>query len=449
MIAFQTLLLGLIFGRIPIQLIVTPPVARVEVRLDGVAIGSATGPPWTVEHDFGAAPLPHRLTAVGFDRSGRQVARTERWLNFGREQAEVSVALQRDGPKGRPEFAAVAWNAVVSEPPAVTATLDGAAVPVRDPRRIALPRVDLGTTHLLSVEVEFGKGLSKGADVAFGGDVADTAETELTAIAVVRPAGLEPLRLGPVRHLFSVDSAPTAPVAIETGIAEVALVYDDGVWETARERATTMTTNLSWAFRLGPTDDRFFVVSPSALLRHDASGRHLLMYPQSPPVRLAGLGDLRVVFSVIGGMRQQRAATVATAVATAGAAVAARSHRRAVVLLLAKARAAGTEPAHEPGPASSVTGGREADALTIAAARAYLAALRVPLVVWSLAGPAAASPAAPWGAAEEVSSGKRLRAAVKRLRARLDSQEIVWFAGRHLPQDITLDESATGLRLAR
>jgi hypothetical protein len=41
------------------------------------------------------------------------------------------------------------------------------------------------------------------------------------------------------------------------------------------------------------------------------------------------------------------------------------------------------------------------------------------------------------------------QAQAKKLEKALDSQRIVWFAGRHLPQRITLDESKTQLRFAR
>ncbi|MDD5564972.1 MAG: hypothetical protein PHQ91_14750 [Thermoanaerobaculaceae bacterium] len=48
-----------------------------------------------------------------------------------------------------------------------------------------------------------------------------------------------------------------------------------------------------------------------------------------------------------------------------------------------------------------------------------------------------------------MSSASLLRAAVTKLEAMLATKQIVWFAGRHLPQRVTLDERATTLRLAR
>ena len=85
----------------------------------------------------------------------------------------------------------------------------------------------------------------------------------------------------------------------------------------------------------------------------------------------------------------------------------------------------------------------------IAAVKAYLAALDVPLFVWSLTGATPGPLTAAWGPAQSVSTRRSLRAAAKKLEAHLAAQRIVWFAGRYLPQRITLDESVTGLRLAR
>ena len=82
----------------------------------------------------------------------------------------------------------------------------------------------------------------------------------------------------------------------------------------------------------------------------------------------------------------------------------------------------------------------------------YLAAIRVPLFVWSVEPPAeksaAVSPAlAAWGEVEDVSTVARLRAAVSRLRNELESQRIAWVEGTHLPQSIALAAGAEGVEL--
>ncbi|MGH9400034.1 MAG: hypothetical protein ACRD00_06680, partial [Thermoanaerobaculia bacterium] len=120
----------------------------------------------------------------------------------------------------------------------------------------------------------------------------------------------------------------------------------------------------------------------------------------------------------------------ADAAAVAGLQAAAAGSRRAVVVVL---------------------GGETADVSRHAppAVRRYLAAIRVPLFVWSLKSPAPASLSAAWGKVEDISSTLKLEAAVARLKAELALQRIVWVQGRHLPQDIVLSEKAVGLEFAR
>jgi len=48
MVAFQTLFLGLVFGFAPVRVMVGPPVASVQIVLDGAVIGTVTAEPWEV-----------------------------------------------------------------------------------------------------------------------------------------------------------------------------------------------------------------------------------------------------------------------------------------------------------------------------------------------------------------------------------------------------------------
>ena len=119
----------------------------------------------------------------------------------------------------------------------------------------------------------------------------------------------------------------------------------------------------------------------------------------------------------------------ADAAAVAGLQASAAGSRRAVVLVL------GGES-------------RDASRHTPAAVRRYLAAIRVPLFVWSLKSPSSQPLAAAWGKVEDVSTADKHEAAVLRLKAELDLQRIVWVQGRHLPQDISLSEKFPGLDFA-
>jgi hypothetical protein len=439
MVAFETLLLGVIFGRAPIRLMVAPPVATVEVRLDGTQIAILQGPPWVTDYDFGRQPMPHELTAVGLDASGHQVGRVAQWVNFGRQKAGVSVLLERDPKTHQPLAARMAWRAVnEAEPQAVDATLDGAPLPFSDPRRIPLPPTDTSQPHLVSIEVTFPEDLRERADVAFGGDVIDRAESELTAIAVTLPPKQRSFAVRDAQGLFYLDQTPLQPFAVEKSRAEVALVVDQEVPPALRSRGAGTYPPPS-SRKLNPDRDRFYVVNTVPRLVRGPDNLASI-FPMSLPRSLSWLDDygtLRAIGYPDGGPRAQ---LIANAVAVAAAEVAAYNHRRAVVLLLGDA--APTYPGIDPRL-------YDGSSLDIAAVRAYLVALNVPLFVWSVAGGKGGPLTAAWGPAEDVSTQGKLRKAFKKLAASLEAQRIVWFSGRHLPQHIAMDESRTTLRLAR
>jgi hypothetical protein len=455
MIAFETLLLGIIFGRVPISVMVAPPVTTVEVRLDGASIGTLHGPPWTLEHDFGDGPLPHQLTAVGFDASGREVGRATQWVNFGRERAAVSALLERDPMTRQPVAVTVAWNEVTGDKPLSTrATLDGAPLPVTGPSRIALPNVDLAQPHLLSVEVTFPDDLQARTDLAFGGDIIDTAESELTAVAVVLPPDKESLETRDLQGVLSVDGLPMQPVAVEKGRAEVVLVMDRQVQDEILFRKLPRgwsDAGLSRSDRFWGDEDRLFAVDTVPETRHIGTRGSRILFRSSAPRLLSRIDEFSLLFGISSTFQSGPVGdqTIPNAVAVAGARVAAGNHRRAVVVLLAELPAAERAARSANGSPVPTTKIQDSYKFDIAAVKAYLAALDVPLFVWSLTGATPGPITAEWGPAESVSTSKSLRAAAKKLKAQLAAQRIVWFAGRHLPQRITLDESATGLRLAR
>ena len=447
MVAFETLLLGLVIGHAPIRLMVSPPVAAVELRLDGASIGVLHGPPWELVCDFGSSLLPHRLTAVGFDAAGEEIGRAQRAVNLGGKRTDVSLLLDSGRTAGRPTAVRVAWNASGREQTSavVTATLDGSALRVDDPHRIALPALDLRTPHLVTVEVSFSDALRDRADVVLGGDVAETAASDLTATAVVCPERCGQLDLPQLRGLFRTRSAVVEPVAVEAGRAEVAVVLSGEAsfllasrWAMQQSDRRTVDPVLRRLALMSkpprPDTDVFFVVQAVPVPTSEAGtafamGRQTVLSWLREPAVLESLAH----FSGSGRRR------LADAVAVAGAEVAASNHRRAVVVVVAETnrqRAAGGSTA-------------DASSLPVETARAYLAALHVPLVVWSLSGEPSAALTAEWGPSEDVSNRGRMRAAAVRLETRLASQRIVWLAGRHLPQRITLDGSRTALRLAR
>jgi hypothetical protein len=350
--------------------------------------------------------------------------------------------------------ATLAWNEATGDRPlSATATLDGAPLPVSDPRRIALPNVDLAQPHLLSVEVVFPNDLKAQTDLAFGGDIIDTAESELTAVAVALPPNQRSLETGDLQGVFSVDGLPIRPVAVEKSRAGVALVMDRRVQDEILHRRLPRgwSDAGSYSDRFWGDEDRFFAVDTVPETRRDATGGSRTLFPRTALRLLSRIDEFSLLFGIsstlhYGPRGQQK---IPNAVAVAGAEVAGGNHRRAVVLLLAEGSAA--EQAGRSADPLPVTFNdfQPGTGLDIAGVKAYLAALHVPLCVWSLTGATPGPITAEWGPAEDVSTRKNLRAAAKKLKARLATQRIVWFAGRHLPQRITLDESATRVRLAR
>ncbi len=72
---FASLFLGLVSGTVPVRVLVNPPVAAVEFRLDGVAVGRRDGPPWTVPVALGDEVVPRARVAAAMDANGNEIAR--------------------------------------------------------------------------------------------------------------------------------------------------------------------------------------------------------------------------------------------------------------------------------------------------------------------------------------------------------------------------------------
>ena len=224
MIAFVTLLLGLISGVYPIEVTVGGPVASVQLTLDGVEAGRITAPPWIGRVDLGADLRPHELVAQAFDSEGHEISRATQWLNLPRPAAEVDVVLAND-EKGTPKAAQLTWQSVNGVKPAsIGLTLDGEPLPVDPAGKVLLPPRDLGSLHVLSADLWFPPGVTARRDVAYGGQYGSEVSTELTAVPVrVRPGSSLP----PPAELagwFAFGGQPLTVAAVENGPAKVILV---------------------------------------------------------------------------------------------------------------------------------------------------------------------------------------------------------------------------------
>jgi hypothetical protein len=428
-IVFLTLFLGLVSGRVPVELAVTgapatPVIVAVELVLDGAPAGRFAGLPYKGEIDFGKDLLPHHLVARGVDDKGEEVARAEQWVNVPRPPAEVE-AVPQPGPDGRTAGVRLAFQSLTRESPAkVSATFDGSPLPVHGDH-LALPPYSTDSGHLLSIEAVYPSGLTARRDLAFGfgGEVS----TDLTAVPV-RLLGRAKLPSSPaaLASWFSEDGQALRPVAVEEGPAELLVVRAPGappILATigkvgVRERHATGLNRLQFIMTLGK-EARVRFLHPTAQ-RYAGAGLSSELFPSSQDFTAKDGGLYWLLAGVVQETRGE--SRLADAVAVAGIQALTANHRRAVLLVL---------------------DGQTADAsrYEAAAVRRYLAAIHVPLYVWSV-GKVDPAITAAWGAVEEISVLSRMQSAFDRLAEDLERQRIVWLDGRHLPQGIALTKTA-------
>ena len=440
-IAFTTLFLGLVLGTHPIDVAVEGPVTGVAVELDGKPVGRMNGQPWSLDVDLGRELSPHELVARALDSSGREVARAGQWLNVPRPPAEVALLLERNA-EGRAVAARVTWQSLLgTTPERIAVTFDGKPLDVGDPSRIVLPEYSSDTTHMISAEVAFSPAVTSRAGVVLGGSSRSDVTSELTGIPVrVRRPALPPPE--EMQGWFRKDDEPLRVVAVERGSALLLVVRDTDHSEALSKLGsggrTTFTKGMRGAIpefdpdasraetRLGDSDRIRFIWPRASRTPGSQVPTELFDSSRDFAGSFAGLHWLLTRIShPIQKVADER---FADAVAVAGLQAYAAYGRRAVVLILGRQTADTSQYAP-------------------AAVRAYLEKIRVPLFVWSLENRTADRVAAAWGPAEDVSSFPKLKAAFEKLRSELDSQQMVWVAGRHLPQQIALSRSAQGIEL--
>jgi hypothetical protein len=432
MIAFVTLLLGLISGVYPIEVTVGGPVAAVELTLDGAAAGRIVAPPWVGRVDLGSDLRPHELVARALDPQGHELASVTQWINLPRPPAEVEVVLENDD-KGAPRAVQLTWQSVNGvRPTSIALTLDGEPLQVDKTGKAELPPRDLGSLHVLSADLWFPPGITARRDVAYGGQYGSEVSTELTAVPVrVRPGAILPPPAA-LAGWFTLGGQPLPVAAVENGPAKVILVR--------------VPTGKEVLDKLLPASRRGAAPSLQSRMKLDGEDRVRFLSLGSSPYRSskvpAELFDMSRELTVKDGglfwfltstrlLKEAGGQRIADAVAVAGLQAAAGNDRRAVVLVLG-------------GEAQDVS---RYDVSTV---RRYLESIRVPLFVWSLYGPdppGAAAWTSPAEKADDISNLFKLERAVSRLKAELAGQQIVWLDGRHLPQSVVLGAEAKGVEL--
>lgn len=434
MLEFATLFLGLIWGVQPLEVVVgSPDIVKVEVRLDGQSLGVFRGPPWKGDVSFGELK-PHRIEIIGFDAGHRELARAEQWVNMPKPPAEARLVIERD-ERGRPARALLKWESVDGSKPAVTVRFDGQDLPVASPEQFDVPLADLGELHFLTAELVFLDGSTAHAEASFGGEFGDQVETELTAFPVRQ---LKPN--APVQPLYGCltgkNGVPLKVALVERGAAEVLLVRDVGAESILRRLRNSINMRSLPSLRgmnaaprrkfgtdymrydLALEDaDRIRFVWPNVVGTNHPHFKNAGFFDSSPFVT-AKDGGLFYFITQMYPEKKEGPQHLADALALAGLRAAAEGRRRAAVLLLGD---------RIP---------QEGSAQTAASTRAFLETIQVPLHVW--AGSNVDKVAAGWPPARGFATRDLLRLAVRDLQRDLDSQRVVWVAGRYLPTEIKL-----------
>ena len=435
LLGFATLLIGLTAGRMPIELMVAHPVAQVRLVLDGRPVAEIGAPPWRTQIDFGAAPAPHRLEAVGLDASGAEIARAVQWVNLPRPEAELELVLERDAA-GRAVAARLAWTtARPVAPSAVRAVLDGEPLLDAGLERVLLPSSGGDGSHFLRVEVDFPGGKSAAKELAYGGVFAEASSSALTAIPVEVVSGRGAVAVDAVDASLT-TGAKLKTAAVEKGSGRIVVVIDwsavDPLRRAAqigeRRRRPTFIAGTSWGdvesscswlarpLRSGDDEVLVFDPRPREVVR-DASNSWLFTVGARSRTRVEDFLGVLMRTDLAGFLTAGQALT--NAVGSAGLVAAAGGRRRAVVLILG-----------ESDPASGDLGA--------ANARGFLERIDVPLRVWSPLAAVAANRTVGWGLVEDVSTCKLLGRANKALVDSLERQRVVWVEGEHMPHEVVV-----------
>ena len=431
MIAFLTLLLGLVHGPVDVSLSASPEVARIELFVDGAKL-LEIGPPWRARVDLGLELAPHELVAVAYGARGERLGEARQWVNRARPRAEASFVLERDRD-GRVLAARLFWRCLQQPRPLRTlVTFDGFPLAADDLSRIPIPPHAPSVSHVLLADLDFGGGIAATAIASFGGLQRDEAERHLTAfpIRITRPPG--PKGPSALAGGFEAAGAPLAVAALEEGPAEVLFVLagdargdldllwrkDVRPWPWPRRRPLSLVAGDLYAF----------VESNPWTVRDENGPVHL--YPSHGLRAAERAGSFLEDAQALSPFAPPKASpAIAESLAVSALAATARERRRATVLLLGG-------------------GARDEGPIDAARVRRFLARIRVPLHVWRIS--AGEVPAAEdWPDVVRATTIEEMGRAFEALRTDLASQRIVWLEGRHDPASISLTEKAAGVAVAR
>jgi hypothetical protein len=409
-VVFLSLFLGLMAGPHVVELQVAPGVHMVRVTLEGRPVAVLDQPPWRATIDFGSSIVPGELMAIGYDERGNEIARATQLINVPRPVAEFNISLQNDAD-GMPKTAQFKWEHLVAAK-ALSATLmiDGKLVPLDKSGSARLPRLDMKRPHLISGEMRFEDGFSTRRELVVGGELATTADVEMTPVGV-RQTGAAPN----LDDCFTSGGAPIHIGAVENAPALAIFVMDPDPKDPLRNLNPKLIAGASVIKRAEArhlyaldSGSSMRVIVPVAERRQSTNNSTAMLFPPSNDVIADEAGLLWFLTRPYDKFVDDAAPRqFADAVGVAGLNAITGAHRRAVVLVLS------------PRDDTSAHSARSV--------RRYLAEIGVPLFVWSAAG-ARAELRDAWGDIADISSPAKLQAAVDRLREELKSQRVAWVA---------------------
>jgi len=440
MIEFASLFLTLVTGIHPVEVVVSGPVASVEIVLDGQTVGVIEDDPWRINCDFGPDPLPHELIAIARDTSEQTVATARQLINLPRSKSEVRLVLldsQTDAPSA---VRLIIGSPLFVQPVRIAVELDGAQIKFKNPEFISIPDFDPMSAHIITAEVEFTDGSSAHSAISFSRGNSGLSETELTAVPIVIEEGVEPT-LDSTQGLFSADDHNVTVHAIERSGGRVVMVRDQEASEHLSRMGQFQDGRVSLTRRKeiwrdsfvgdgrGLEEYLFRTVVPIPIQSKSNVKSLEKSFWVSPFYRIEGAGlgwCASHVFprpdELTGGHKDQQ---VADAVAIAGLQAAGSGRPRVVVLVIG-----------DKSPDASLFG--------IEPTQRFLRALNVPLVVW-VTDPSAAER---WGNGTLIKTPKQFSRASSEVIDLLKHQRVVWLEGMFLPGDVTLNPDQSGIRIA-
>lgn len=426
MVHFISFFVGLVVGVQPVELSVSGPVARVEIRIDSETVATMHGSPWKTRIDLGPRPRPAVINAVAFDADGTELGRDVQWVNVPRPRAEVDLLPELDENRALRSVVLRWTSAEFVEPRKTRLTLDGRRVKADSHGRIDLSDLEQERVHLLEAELAFPDNVVVRDQLVFGKGSAGTVNLDMTAVPVWVDRDKRTLRAEDLAGMFRVKGRPVGVADVEHGRAQLVVVRGPSVNSQIDDLARRLQSRKPEGRddRL-PKDVSVRVIGPIPNRGPRGNAR---LFPVSPAREVGRKGLAADLEGARFADLEFGLPLVADAVALAALRAASGNQRRAVALML------GDEP-------------DDVSSYTAAQVRAFLRDLGVPLVVFDMTRGAEAAEA--WRPTEDVSDERRWLSAVRWLREDLENQRIVWLVGKHLLRDVELAPNAEGIDLVR